>query len=301
MPINHSPTRELTPKPIQIVSNLQHCSSEPSLSDSPTSNMAPVSRIKRKRSESEGIDAFMNEMRTLFKELKNSQSEKIDKLVTAVEEIKSQNLEIRASMEFISLKYDEFKLQIEKLEHDHTKTLEYVQTLEEKIESQERAQRSTCVEIRNIPVGKPENKEILIKTVAEIGRQINVQIDSKEIKDIFRTKNKDPRKSTVILDLTTVLTKEKVIQMFKKYNKERPRLSTEDLKLPGPCQPIFISENLSARMKRIFFLARDFAKMNSFKFCWTSSGKVFLRKTEGDGPVLIRCENDLTRLRSNLV
>ncbi|CAG9138041.1 unnamed protein product [Plutella xylostella] len=303
MPLNRTPTRELTAKPIQLVSNLKHCSSEPALNDNPTATgPASASRtIKRKRSDSEGLEVFMDEMRTLFKELKNTQAEKIEKLFTAVEEIKSQNYEIRASMEFISQKYDEFKLQLEKLERDHAKSHEYIQSLEEKIDTLERGQRSTCLEIRNIPCNKPETKEMLLKTVTEISRKLNVKMDSQEVKDIFRTKNKDPKKTTVILDLTSVLTKEKVIQMFKKYNKEKPRLSTEDLKLPGPSQPIFISENLSAKMKRVFFLARDFAKMNNFKFCWTSSGKIFLRKTEGEGPILIRCENDIIKLKTTLV
>ncbi|KAJ8727189.1 hypothetical protein PYW08_015586 [Mythimna loreyi] len=133
-----------------------------------------------------------------------------------------------------------------------------------------------------------------MKTVIDTGNLINTQIQSHEIKDIFRIQTKDPAKKTIIVDFTTVLRKEDFLEKFRKHNRDRFKLTTEHLKFSGPAKPIFVSENLIARKKRLYFLARDAALSNNYKFCWIKNGKIFMREKEGFKHFEIKSEADLS-------
>ncbi|CAH0725079.1 unnamed protein product, partial [Brenthis ino] len=106
MPLNRTPplaTHALT------TSNIARTSSEPHISGDSvtiselldTSTPKPTFRnIKRKRSESDGdFNYFITELRQMFHELKVDQSSKIDKLCSAVEDM-------RSSVTFLADKYE---------------------------------------------------------------------------------------------------------------------------------------------------------------------------------------------------
>lgn len=138
----------------------------------------------------------------------------------------------------------------------------------------------------------------MLHTVTNILKTIHVDIQPLEVRDVFRITTRDPENKTIILDLTSVLMKQKIIEKIKKYNKQNSKLTTETLKISGPVKPIFISENLSPKKKRLFFQARDYAKVNNFKYCWVSNGKIFLRKQDGAPLHLIKCESDLKLIKN---
>ncbi|KAG7298917.1 hypothetical protein JYU34_017375 [Plutella xylostella] len=52
------------------------------------------------------------------------------------------------------------------------------------------------------------------------------------------------------------------------------------------------------KTKRLFFLARDMAKTFEYKYCWTSNGRVYLRKSDEAPHVLVKDENILESLKS---
>lgn len=121
-----------------------------------------------------------------------------------------------------------------------------------------------------------------------------------EVRDIFRINTKNEENKPIIVEFTTALTKEKFITSSKKYNIENKndRLNTGLLEINGPPKTIYISENLSPKTRRLFFLARDFSKTYDYSFCWVSHGKVFMRKREGHQYVRIDTEDDLAKLKS---
>lgn len=82
--------------------------------------------------------------------------------------------------------------------------------------------------------------------------------------------------------------KELIIRTYKIYNKGLSKLSTENVKLSGPRKPIFISEILMGKIKRLFYLASEFAKVNGYSLCWSSNGKIFIVEKEGAPLPLIR-------------
>lgn len=287
-------------------SPLQPCISEPNLSkkqDYDSSSISThdniTSRYKRSHSDMQLL-TFMDELRDMFSTFKEEQNKKIEKIYETVYEIKNQNNEIRASVDFLSEKYDTINNLINKLESDHSSNLKYIHTLEERLDNLERLSRSTCLEIKNIPTVRSETKESLLNTVISTGKNLKVSIAPNDVKDVFRIGARDSANKTVIVELNSVLMKEKIIKMYRRSNKENNRLTTDKLKLDGPSKPIYITENLSNKMKKIYFLARDFAKSNEYKFCWISNGKIFLRKKENDRLVHIKSETDLSKLLQEL-
>lgn len=227
----------------------------------------------------------------MFHELQAKQSETIDKLCATVEDL-------RSTVSFLAEKYDSLASKYEKLESERQDDLKYMKSLEEALERSERNHRSSCLEIRNVPVRNAETKDNLINTVINTGKALNLEIQPHEIKDVFRTKTKTPENKTIIVDLNSVILKEKIISASRKFNKGQNRLSTEHLRIMGPARPVFISENLTSKMKRVFFLTRDFAKTNDYRFCWVSHGKIYLRKREGGSLLRIVSESDLTKLQT---
>lgn len=277
------PTNELT----SSVHHQQHSSlSDPNLN---------VTHRRKKRSQCDDdgdkLNNFMNEMRALFTQFKEDQEVRADKLYSVVENI-------RESLDFLGKKFELLQTRLEKLENLRDTDVQNLRFLEERLESAERISRSSCLEIRNIPVTPSETKSSLLDTFIKIGEVLNVPIQKTEVKDIFRIKTKDPASRTVIVDLCSTLQKEKIIHMYRKFNRGTSRLSTEHLHIGGQTNPVFISENLTTRMKRLFFLARDHAKVNNIRFCWVSQGKIFMRKRENGPLVRVTKESDLDRLQS---
>lgn len=291
---------------------LQHCASEPDLNLSRSAEEANSKginvtlRSKRKRPEcsNDQLAELMLEMKSMFTEFKAhqlSQDSKMEKISLAVEEIKSQNAAMQNTAEFLANKFECIQSQIEKLESERTKNLIYIQGLEDKLEHLERYKRSTCVEIRNIPYNPGETKQVLLEHISSIAKALNTSVDMNSVRDVFRVIKKDSEDRTIIVDFTSVLMKEIIVRKYKEFNKSNrtSKFSTETLHMRGARRPVFISENLTPRMKRLLYLSKEFAKTNAYDHCWVSHGKIFLRKKEGAGAVPIKSEMDLQNLSSH--
>lgn len=132
-----------------------------------------------------------------------------------------------------------------------------------------------------------------------IAETLDVPVQTSDIRNIQRINTKKPENKPIIVDFTSVLTKEKLIEHCKKFNRTN-KLTTSHLHIKGPSKPIFISENLTYKTRRLYFLARDFAKTNDYKYCWTAGGKVYIRKKEGEPTLRLNGEEDIKVLRNEL-
>lgn len=310
--VTHEPLSVLTAPNSAVLQTLQHSSSEPDLNVSRSAEELDhgshniTQRFKRKRSEfsNDQLTDFMAEMKGMFLEFKEhqlSQDNKMEKISKAIDEIKTQNVAMQNTADFLANKFECIQSQIEKLEADRKSNLHHLQILEEKMELYERHKRSTCVEIKNIPFSTGETKQILLKHVINITNVLKCsEIDQHSVRDVFRISNKKTEDKTIILDFTSVLTKELIIRKYKEYNKcnKTSKLSTESLHISGPRKPVFISENLSPKMKRVLYLTKEYARSNSYDHCWVSHGRIFLRKKEGSAAIPIKSETDLSKLSS---
>lgn len=244
------------------------------------------------------MNDFMEEIQESLKQIRLQQDAKLDSLMSTITQIKEQNDDIRLSVDFMSTKYEEVRVRLEEMESERRNNLNYIKVLEQRIETLERGSRSTSIELRNIPHTQSETKENLIQIIKEVGLATNAPIQTADIKDIFRVKSGSSIKKPIIAEFTSVLTKEKLLNSIKVFKKQYREITTSTIKIKGTAQPIYISENLTPKAKRLFYLARDYAKNKNYKFCWVSHGVVYLRKTEGSSALRIINETDFEKLET---
>lgn len=171
--------------------------------------------------------------------------------------------------------------------------------IEERSENLERFIRKTSIEIRGVPIMKKETKADLLAKTTHLLKTI--KMESNEIKDVYRLPYKaSATTSTVIVEFTNVFAQETFLKRTKKYNAENKtcRLDSSHLGLAGTSSPLYFSEHLTKKSKRLFFLARDFAATENYRFCWIANGRIFLRKEEGEKYILVKNESVFSQLRS---
>jgi hypothetical protein len=279
-----------------------HYDSEPDVSytEEPTCNV--TSRYYKRRAlqtppksdTSFNMDVMMKEMRSLFSAQTIRQDQRFEDMKKCMDQ---QCADIKESINFLSERYDILLTEIESLRKDKIEDKKCIKNLEDKIEQLERQNRATGLEIRNIPMKAGETKTDLAEIVVNLSQILGAPILHHEIKDVFRINAKNQNKP-IIAEFTTVIAKEKIINAHKIFNKgQQGKLCTSDLKIEGPKMLIYMSESLTSKIRRIHFMARNFAAQHDYKFCWTSYGRVYLRKADGTQKIQIVDDGDLLKLK----
>lgn len=245
--------------------------------------------------ENAPINAPLSDMMAIIME----QNVKMEKMLNAMNEIRDQNNAIKASVEFMSAKYDELLVQVDTLTEGRKADRKYVQLLENRIETLERNIRETCLEIRNVPQKKGETNKDLLNIVKNTCDFLKVPMQNPDIKNIHRINIQTDGNKTILAEFTNTYIKEKILTAVKKYNKDNKtnKLNTSALKLEGPPKPLYVSECLTSKGRKLFALARELARSHEYDFCWTNHGIVYLRKTDSDPAIRISDEIDLDKLR----
>ncbi|XP_022830972.1 uncharacterized protein LOC111359610 [Spodoptera litura] len=254
---------------------------------------------RKKRKFDEGDIYNTDIIKEMFAVLSRDQAARFDELQTTISCLKEQNVKLTQSVEMMSSKYDEFLSRISQLESDRRTDKKYIELLEDKIEYSERKSRSTGIEIRNIPKKTGETKHDLFNLINSVAKIADVDVNPECIKDIYRIKSRDSS-HPIMVELTTVLLKEKILNNLKSYNKtKRPgeKLNTGNLGFRGPTKPVYVSEALTTKTQKLFYLARTFQQQYKYLFCWTSHGVIYLRKEENAPHIKILSEKDIENLR----
>lgn len=302
MSIPHTPTKNGTKKKSPI-----HYGSDSALyvleSQESVVDHSITKRCKRRLNDpSNTADITLSDLMTRMDEIKKQQDAKFASLESSIIALSTQNDEIKDSMIHLSAKYDDVLSNIETLQKENCFFKTHVKTLEAKLEQFEKNARSTTVELRNVPVSESEDKAKLVELAKNMGTVISVPIQDSDIRDVFRMKQKDRETSPIVLDFTSTIKKENFIRATRTYNKENSvhRLSTASLRINGPVKPVYVAESLTAAARRLHYLARVFAKDYHYEHCWTSFGKVYLKRKSNEPRVCITCEEDIGKLKRSI-
>lgn len=290
--MQHTPPKKGSPAAFRTP--IDHYASDSNIAESPQSLQEAFSfpNLAIRKNKRKNDDISRSEILDLFTSLKEDQDLKFSAILNSINEVK-------VSMDFMSRKYDEALQRIDLLEENKKAQDTKIQFLENKIEFLERNTRGTSIELRNIPQPTKENKEDLRDTICKAAQALRIPLDSSsDIKDVYRINSKSGLKP-IIADFTTVFARDNFLTSYKKFNKENQsqKLSTASLGIDGPSAQIYISENLTQRDRKLYFLAREFAKSSGYSFCWTSFGRIYLRKEEGAPQIRITSESDLNNLK----
>ena len=271
-------------------SSLHHCASAPNLTLDPN-----ISERKKRKCDGEpehgghlsigGVPAHFT-------------STQYEDLMLKINNIILQNTELKQTVELMSDKYDEFLSRISSLEAEKKEDKRRIRQLEESLEHLERNSRASEIEIRNVPKTKDETKDDLCNHVMNLAGTLNININQADVKDIHRIRSKGDS-FPIIVNFNSVITKEKLVKGVKTFNKTRKqgdKLNTTHLKLKIN-QPVYVSERLTFKGQKLYYLARTHYKSCGYNFCWTSRGVVYVRKNSDDPQIKINSEEDIQKLK----
>ncbi|KAJ8710489.1 hypothetical protein PYW08_009004 [Mythimna loreyi] len=264
-------------------------------------------RTKRPRSESSPTDElrdFKEEIRTMLTKWNAKQETNLksftDKITKEIAELRSQyeklqtiKLEIEESAGLINEKYEEINTKMKKLESERYEQRKHIDSLEKQIQDMQEHRRSAVIELRNIPPKEQENCNDLVKTVIDACKPLQITIEPSHIRDIYRVQGKQGPSKQIVAEFHSVTAKNNILLAARNFNKGKhaaDKLNSGHIGLKGERVPIYIAERLPARSRQLFYEARKFAKAQNFEYCWSTNGKVFLRKKEGDKSIRINSE-----------
>lgn len=282
---------------------LHHYDSDPNICASREDNIDISSRFKRKREDD--FSTLKLDLQRMFESWQLEQNNKLASLLSSMQEIKEQNEEIRSSIEFVSYKYEEMRNKLEMLETERETDHKYILTLENKLEMIERRSRQSKLEIRNVPkipknTESKETKEDLVTVIQNMGNSLNIPLKESDVRDVFRINSKTEANKPIVVELSSVLLRDKIVKKVKDYNKTHKdsKFNSAHLLLEGVQKPVYIDEYLTFQVKKLYSITRQFAKTNGYNFCWVSHGVVYLRKTQGTPFSRIETEQDLEKLKT---
>ncbi|CAG4997884.1 unnamed protein product [Parnassius apollo] len=285
-----------------------------SFSDSETEKKTPPNYVQMRYNKRHRSDDFLEELKDFKADIKqmisswmsSNEEERvrlqrdIKDIKSKIQEVKNSNSEIEKSVEHLSHQFDGIMSKISSLEIKCSENQAFIQQLEQNIESLQRSSLKATIEFRNIPAKKgKESTSDLISIVTRIGTALNLEINPSDVRDIYRLPNKSGSSGIIVAEFTSVLLKNDVLQAARSFNSKRSideKLNSTHIGIEGKKQPIFVSEHLNLTTRKIFAQARQFAKDNHYKYCWSTNARIFLRKDDSSKQILIKtekCLNDL--------
>ena len=247
-----------------------------------------------------------SDLKDLINELISSQNSRMDKFEEHILEIKSHytsieatNQEIEKSMTAVTSQLISLETKIANLEIERNTMARKLITLEEKLDNIDRNCIKTCIEVRNVPKCQKETKSTLFTLVQKLSKQLEANISLSDIRDVSRLPSKKESKSSNIsIEFSNTLQKSNFLLAAKQFNTNHPsdKVNSTHLGFDGPKAPIYIAEQLTPLTKKLFYEARNFAKLNGFAFCWTSNGRVMLKKTVDGQYFIIKNEQQLLQM-----
>uniref|UniRef100_A0A8D8Y1M0 FP protein C-terminal domain-containing protein n=1 Tax=Cacopsylla melanoneura TaxID=428564 RepID=A0A8D8Y1M0_9HEMI len=230
----------------------------------------------------------------------NDLERKIERAMSKVmgsfkKEINMELREFEKSMNFNSGKIDEFLVEMKELrekqaalEKENYELRRQVKSMAIIIEDLDQYSRNRNIQIDNVP---EEQDEDLKEMVINVGKKLDVEIETKEIDAIHRlpTTRKESIKP-IVVQFTTRQVRENIM------SKRKTKITTRDLKMAGEEKIVYINEHLTRNKKSIMFEARKLKNEKGYKFLWTRNGKIFIRKEERSHVIELRCIDDLEKI-----
>lgn len=227
--------------------------------------------------------------------------------------------EVKASLKFLSDKYDSVDKRVGELEikcqtvvQENTflraEVLRLSRSLDDvsnEIDNMNQYGRRDCCEISGLPV---EHGEDTNKLVINLGSQMGLNLTESDISVSHRLPNNNSYSSRLkqgkvnpvsqIPKLIVKFVRRDTKELFYKSRKHLKGITTKDLGLSRLAEnKIYISESLSPRNREIFKACLKFKERNYFKYIWTQQGRIYLRKNSDTPTRIITCQDDLNNLQ----
>lgn len=214
--------------------------------------------------------------------------EKVEKLMCVKDTVDS----IEKSVQHISEQYDEILKDVKRQAKEITDLKkrveqvelrqddEQVRVLKKEVNDLEQYSRRQNLEIRGLPLVERED---LLKELNGLARELELkELSREDLEGLHRLPSKPGRPSPVLARFVSRVTRDQ--WMEKRSNLRSVR--------PG----VLFLDNLTARNKKLLWLAKTKATDKGYQFTWQKNGKVFVRKCPGEPIIRIESENDLVKI-----
>lgn len=217
--------------------------------------------------------------------------------------IKERVEEITTNYAFLSVKYEDQKKELLGLQNENKEmrnetsvimnSLSEVQKenreLKKKIDEMEQYSRNANVEI----LGVPETPSEMVETiVGVIGQKLQVNIVKTDIEVAHRI----PTNSTQYPKPIVVKFKDRKVRDLVIEKARKTKLKAKDLLDTFPETAVFVNEHLTAERKKLMASARVKKTEMNYKYLWTRSGQIYIKKTDTSHPIKIMCTEDLCKI-----
>lgn len=181
-----------------------------------------ATRSKRLREEDlpGEFNKFKDEIKQMIKSYLKVQQGDIKQITSNLNEIKHTNNNIECSITNLTTQNEEFRKKIELLELQGKKEREYITLLEDKLEELQRGNRKTCIELKNVPKSHNESSDDLVNMVLNLSKNIGLEMESRDIKDIYRlpTRKEGVTNTPIIVETSSTMLKTNLLKKAKSYN-----------------------------------------------------------------------------------
>lgn len=246
--------------------------------------------------ESIMTEETMQDIKLFREELRNVRS----KMTELLEAISSLSVTIEAQNSRINNLENKIEVMEKKTETNMCETEKLKATIAElksDIRDRDQDMLNNDIEITQLPETQNENAVHLAITIA---KKLNVPLEERDVVFAERVGFQRPsadklapvKPRPLVLRLSRRATRDDLLKAARICR----NVTTEGMLLPGPTSHFYINERLTNYKRRLFHITRKLAKEEKWKYVWTRTGKIFIRKEQGKTRHQVNTENCLTKI-----
>ena len=253
---------------------------------------------KMKAGLEKGQKDIVDEMRELREEITRTKKqvvvleESVKFLHDDCEMLKKESARIMKDVENVKLDNERFTKKMVDLDENGKQ-------VSIKLNQIENWMKGNNIEIQGVPASENENVEIIAMKVL---KKVDPRIERHQLGLIRRlraidtkTNQEDKKEGKKIHNPILVIFKSREQKI--KTMKEKKNLYNADL-TDINAERVYLNENLTKISRNLLFLARRFKKEKGWKYAWSSSGTVLLRKDEKSKVNVINSVEDIEKLQN---
>lgn len=224
-------------------------------------------------------------------------------------ELKNVVLEVKKSQDFLSEKFDELNLKINKLTGEHKIFKKQLQGLQDqqnehsitinKLETEIDILHQKDLEKNVIVGGLPHNTDLnlAIKNILEkLETKCSIN-DISEISHLYNKKQNKPDSNPQSLVLVKFKTADAKYELIQKKKLKRTLFVQEIGLNSSPDKVIYFRDHLTLYKNNLFKACKEFKEEQQFKFLWINGSNILIRKHEESKVYAIQSRNDIDKLQ----
>lgn len=269
----------------------------------PALNSPPVNKSVTSDDVREIVqDVIKRELAAMLQQLNNSIVSIVNK---ELEPIGKEVSELRVSLNFHTKQFEDsqseqaaLKKTVKDLKDENTHLKTSYSDLSQRLSYLEQQARANNLEIQCLPENKQEN---LYTVVKQLGSVVKCELRDSDILHCTRTaklQTNSTRPRSVVVQLASPRIRDQLLAAVIVYNKnnKNDKLNSADFGIAGMKTPVYVVEHLSSSNKSLHAAARLKAQEKGYRYVWVRNGRIFVRKADGEGHILIKNLDSLNKI-----